>query len=68
MPLFYANLDVGHVATYFEENGGEFGRVAVGWLKWHLLSDETETGKLMFAGKDCGLCNSEWMIKKKMID
>jgi hypothetical protein len=28
------NLSVGHGGTYDQTNGGEFGRVAVVYLKW----------------------------------
>ena len=34
VPVAMANLDVGHGGTYSQPNGGEFGRVAVAWLKW----------------------------------
>jgi dienelactone hydrolase len=58
---------VGHVGTYRESNGGEFGGVAVAWLKWRLKGD-LRAGK-MFAGADCGLCvNPRWVIRKKRID
>jgi hypothetical protein len=68
VPFFYGNLDVGHIATYFDDNGGEFGRVGVGWLKWQLMNDETDKGKLMFVGADCGLCKTKWVIKKKNME
>jgi len=66
VPVAIANLDVGHGGTYAQPNGGEFGRVAVGWLKWQLKGDET-AGK-MFTGPDCGLCkDTEWKFEKKKI-
>ena len=64
VPVAMANLDVGHGGTYNLPNGGEFGRVAVSWLKWQLKKDET-AGK-MFAGESCGLCKDEkWKFEKK---
>jgi hypothetical protein len=68
VPIFYGNLEVGHGATWEQANGGEFGRVMIGWLKWKLRGD-TEAEK-MFKGADCELCKSpsEWTIVKKMID
>jgi hypothetical protein len=51
-----ANLDVGYVRTYSQPNGGEFGKVALGWLKWQKKKDET-AGK-MFSGDSCGLCKT----------
>lgn len=64
VPVAMANLDVGHGGTYMEPNGGEFGRVAVAWLKWRLKGDEA-AGKL-WAGPSCGLCTDpKWRIEKK---
>ena len=69
VPLFYGNLPVGHFATYSQPNGGEFGRVGIGWLKWQLYGDQTESGAKMFKGADCELCkNSMWTVQKKMMD
>jgi hypothetical protein len=69
VPVFYGNAPVGHFATYAQPNGGEFGRVGIGWLKWQLYGDETETGAKMFVGADCELCkNSMWTVEKKMMD
>ncbi len=67
VPVAMANLDVGHGGTYSQPNGGEFGRVAVGWLQWTLKGDES-AGK-MFKGPACGLCkDSSWKFEKKKID
>jgi dienelactone hydrolase len=66
VPVAMANLDVGHGGTYSQPNGGEFGKVAVAWLKWQLKQDETT--EKMFAGQDCGLCkDTEWKFEKKLI-
>ena len=67
VPIAIAHLDgVGHGGTYMQPNGGEFGKVAVAWLKWQLKGDET-AGK-MFAGPDCGLCkDTQWEYRKKKI-
>ena len=67
VPVAIANLEgVGHGGTYHQPNGGEFGVVAVAWLKWQLEGDK-ESGK-MFTGSDCGLCTREgWTYEKKMI-
>jgi hypothetical protein len=63
--VFYGNLDVGHLATYSQDNGGEFGRVGAAWLRWQLLHDDGPEGKGMFVGADCGLCKTDWVILKK---
>jgi len=63
IPVAMANLDVGHGGTYREPNGGEFGRVAVAWLKWRLQGDDT-AGK-MWAGPSCGPCtDARWKLEK----
>ena len=41
LPAFMGNLNVGHGGTYGQANGGEFGRVAVLYLKWRLKGDTT---------------------------
>lgn len=65
VPIIFANLPVGHGATYNDDNGGEFARVGVAWLNWHLKGDESNQGKGMFFGANCGICNSEWVIEQK---
>jgi hypothetical protein len=66
VPVALANLDVGHGGTYSQPNGGEFGKVAVAWLKWTLKKDEM-AGK-MFSGPSCGLCkDSSWKFEKKQM-
>ena len=66
VPVFVANMDVGHGGTYREPHGGEFARVATAWYLWHLKGDE-EAGKL-FTGTPPGLAASEhWTVDKKRI-
>jgi len=67
VPLFYGNLDVGHFATWAEDNAGEFGRVGVSWFKWQLMGDAA--AEKMFVGADCELCKppSKWTVQKKMM-
>jgi hypothetical protein len=67
-PVFYGNLDVGHGGTYGQDNGGEFARVGVAWLRWQLFNDDGPEGGGMFVGPGCGLCNTDWVIEKKNID
>ncbi|TDQ53470.1 poly(ethylene terephthalate) hydrolase family protein [Actinorugispora endophytica] len=63
LPAFMGNLDVGHYGTYGEPNGGEFGRVGVAWLKWRLKDDADAARE--FTGPDCGLCGSDWEVRRK---
>lgn len=66
VPIFAANLNVGHGGTYSKPHGGEFGKVAVAWLQWQLRKDE-QAGKL-FVGDPCGLAKEEgWKVEKKKI-
>jgi hypothetical protein len=64
VPVFVANLDVGHGGTYGRPHGGEFAKVATAWYKWQLKGDK-EAGK-MFSGEPAGLANyPEWTFEKK---
>jgi predicted alpha/beta-hydrolase family hydrolase len=66
VPIFAANLDVGHGGTYGKPHGGEFAQVATAWLKWQLNAD-SEAAKL-FVGEPCGLAKQEgWKVEKKKI-
>ncbi len=66
VPVFAANLDVGHGGTYRKPHGGEFAKVATAWLQWQLRSDK-DAAK-MFVGDPCGLAKAEgWKVEKKNI-
>jgi hypothetical protein len=65
VPIYHANYPIGHGDAYFQDNGGEFGIVAVGWLNWMLKGDESASGKGMFIGNNCRLCRSPWTAKHK---
>lgn len=64
VPVFKANLNVGHGGTYRQPGGGWFGEVAVAWLDYQ-LKGSTEAGKY-FVGADCRLCTEPvWTIARK---
>lgn len=65
VPVYHANYPIGHGDAYFQDNGGEFGIVAVGWLNWMLKDDMSASGKGMFIGNNCRLCRSPWVAKHK---
>jgi hypothetical protein len=66
VPVFVANMNVGHGGTYSQPHGGEFAKVATAWFKWQ-LKDDKEAGK-MFTGDPCGLSQSpNWKVEKKKI-
>jgi hypothetical protein len=64
VPVFVANMDVGHGGTYRQPHGGEFARVATAWYQWQLKGN-AEAGKL-FTGTPPGLSkDSKWKVEKK---
>jgi hypothetical protein len=67
VPVFVANLDVGHGGTYMQPHGGDFAKVATAWYQWQLKGDQ-EAAK-MFTGETPGITNMEgWTYEKKNID
>jgi hypothetical protein len=66
VPVFVANMNVGHGGTYSQPHGGEFARVATAWYKWQLKGDK-EAGK-KFTGEPCELSQDpNWKVEKKKI-
>ena len=66
VPVFVANMDVGHGGTYGRPHGGEFARVATAWYEWQLKGDK-EAAKL-FTGNPPGLArDAQWTVEKKNI-
>lgn len=64
VPVFYANKGTGHGGTFSLVNGGDYGRVAVGWLNWQLKQDAGAAR--MFVGARCVLCQDpSWSIIRK---
>ena len=64
VPVFKANLNVGHGGTYRQPGGGRFGEVAVAWLDYQ-LKGSAEAAK-WFVGVDCRLCTDPlWAVEKK---
>lgn len=66
VPVFMANMDVGHAGTFGQPHGGEFAKVATTWYKWQLKGN-SEAGK-MFTGEPAGLSQDpQWRLEKKNI-
>jgi hypothetical protein len=64
VPVFVANMDVGHGGTYGQPHGGEFAKVATAWYQWQLKGDK-EAGKV-FTGNPPGLAkDAKWKVEKK---
>ncbi len=65
VPVYVANLDVGHGGTYGQPHGGEFARVATAWFLWQLKGDKKSAS--MFVGEDCDLCqDTKWKFEYKL--
>jgi dienelactone hydrolase len=63
VPVFNANLPIGHGGSWREPAGGKMGKVAFDWLNWQLKGDKAAAKT--FVGAECGLCaNKEWTIKR----
>jgi len=64
VPVFVANLDVGHGGTFLDPNGGREASVAVSCLDWQLKGDARAAKR--FVGADCGLCKDpDWKVESK---
>lgn len=64
VPVFVANMDVGHGGTYGQPHGGEFAKVATAWFLWQMKGDSEASE--MFLGDDCGFCNDpNWKLESK---
>lgn len=66
VPVFAANLNVGHGGTYARPHGGDFARVATAWFQWQLKGDKQAAA--MFEGEPCGVASmAGWKVEKKYI-
>lgn len=66
VPVFAANLNVGHGGTYSRPHGGDFAIVATAWFQWQLKGDG-QAAK-MFGGEPSGVAKREgWKVEKKLI-
>jgi len=67
VPIFKAERDAGHNATYFQPRGGSFAAVVRMWMQWHLKADATAAAQ--FKGASCGLCtDASWRVERKKLD
>jgi predicted alpha/beta-hydrolase family hydrolase len=64
VPIFAANLNVGHGGTYSRPHGGDFAKVATKWFQWQLKGDKQAA--TMFEGEPAGVAKMEgWKTEKK---
>lgn len=64
VPVFVANMDVGHGGTYSQPHGGEFAKVATNWFKWQLKKDAT-AGKQFTDNPPALSKDPNWKVEKK---
>ena len=66
VPVFMANIEVGHGGTFAQPNGGAFAQVTTAWLQWQLKGDAAAAKT--FVGANCGLCtDAAWTVQAKNI-
>jgi predicted alpha/beta-hydrolase family hydrolase len=66
VPVFAANLNVGHGGTYSRPHGGDFAKVATAWLQWQLTG--SREGESLFVGATPGIAGmAGWTFEKKNI-
>ncbi len=67
VPVFLAQLDVGHGGTFKEPFGGAAARAARLWFDWQLKGKRSAAAS--FSGAQCGLCTDPiWVIQRKRFD
>lgn len=63
IPIVFFSKDLGHGGDLFRPGGGDFGKLDLAWLNWHLKDDQTATGKGFFIGDSCLLCKDRsWEV------
>jgi len=66
-PKWKGNLNVGHMGTYSQANGGKFGVAASNWAKW-LLRGNT-TAATFFTGTGPGTAKGDgWNTVSESLD
>jgi dienelactone hydrolase len=64
VPSVWANLNVGHGGTFGQARGGEFARIGIVWLDWHLKGKTENRAQLV--GANCGFCGQRgWTVQSK---
>jgi len=68
IPIMLFSKDLGHGGDLFSSRGGDFTKINLAWLNWHLKGDLTATGKGVLVGSGCTYCsNSAWEVKSMNI-
>lgn len=68
-PIMLFSKALGHGGDLGARNGGDFTKINLAWLNWHLKGDEGATGKGRLVGSGCTYCSdSAWEVKSKNIE
>ncbi|MCR5312312.1 MAG: alpha/beta hydrolase [Bacteroidaceae bacterium] len=66
VPVALADMaTAGHGATYSQKGGGEFGKMVLSWLDWHLK--DKQANKAVFANSDLRAF-PQWTMKQRNFD
>jgi hypothetical protein len=64
VPVLWFSKAIGHGGDLSKPNGGDFAKINLAWLNWHLKGDLSAKGKGMLIGPDCSYCkDSAWDVK-----
>jgi Chlorophyllase enzyme len=63
VPALLADVDVGHIGTYYQMGGGRLGRAGVDFLRWKLKGEESL--KPLFCSSESTMVKDGWTIKSK---
>jgi len=64
VPALLASINSGHMGTYFQTDGGTYGKAAVAWFNWQFKNDAA--GKALFLNPGASaLTKDGWTIKSR---
>jgi hypothetical protein len=63
LPVVKANIDTGHLGTYWSPNAGQFGKITVAYLKWVLKGDQD--AKKLFLEPKSPFVEAGWNISTR---
>jgi hypothetical protein len=64
IPVVKLNLDVGHGGTYYDQQGGKFGKAAVVFFDWQLKGD-SNAGRQFLDVATSPLTTDGWKIETR---
>jgi len=68
-PKWKGNLNVGHMGTFNQANGGKFGVAAANWAKWVLRGNTTAAAYFTDAGTGPGTAVGDgWIAVQQSLE